>query len=110
MSLGCVATQFSDQPKIAWPRLMPSSALHPECGSRLLQGTDGIIKVGTTRALVQIAAHRCHIADLARGAGEDRLREKRIAPANQRMIGDIRVSNDGADRDVGFSRRDYRLP
>ena len=38
MSEGWVATQCSEAPRMAWFLLRPSSAEHPEPGSRLLHG------------------------------------------------------------------------
>ena len=40
-----------------------------------------IIKIGTSRALQDVAAHRCHVAYLRRCAGQDRTRQDRIAHA-----------------------------
>ena len=67
MSDGCIATHLSDQPKMAWFLFLPSSAPHPEPGSRLLQGIDDFIKIRTAGTLVKVATIGCHIADLYGG-------------------------------------------
>ena len=92
MSDGWVAMQLSEAPRIACIRLKPSMASQPDPGWRLLQLRRVVIEVVAARALHQVAADRGHVADLSGGAEHDRLRQHRIALANQSMIRHGRVA------------------
>ena len=56
-----------------------------------------VIEVVAARSLQQIAAGRCHVAQLLRGAGQDRARQDRIALLDQRVIGEVGVRHEGTD-------------
>ena len=75
MSLGCVAMQASLAPTTACWRLKPPIAAQPLPGWRLLQGMVGVVEIRAARALQQVARRRRLVAQLARGAGEQRARQ-----------------------------------
>ena len=60
-------------------------------------GRRRIVEVVAARALQEIAARRCHVAQLLRGAGHDRAGENRIALLHQRVIGEIGVAHERPD-------------
>src|SRR5258707_15774282 len=55
-------------------------------GFALVAGRRAVIKIEAARPLQQVAAGRGHIAQLLRGAGQDRTRQYWIAPFDQRVI------------------------
>ena len=57
-----------------------------------------VVKVSAARPLQQIAADRCHIADLRRGTREDRARQHRIAPAHGGVLCERSVAHRCADQ------------
>ena len=72
-------------------RLRPPIAAQPLPGSRLLQGDGEVVEIGAARALQEVAAGRGHVAQLRRGAGQQRLGEDGIALCHQRVIGEIGI-------------------
>ena len=67
-------------------------------------GRRDVVEVGAARALQEVAAGRCHIAQLLRGAGHDRAGENRIALLDQRVIGEIGVAHERADAQAAARR------
>ena len=57
----------------------------------------GIVEVVAARALEEIAARRGGIAQLRRGARQDRARKQRISLLHPRVIGDIGVGHESTD-------------
>ena len=51
-------------PRIAWPRLKPSSAAQPLPGSRLLHGDIAVAEVAAADPLAEVAAHGGHVPQL----------------------------------------------
>jgi hypothetical protein len=64
-----------------------------------------IAEVHAAGALQQVARRRCHVAQLRRCAGEQRLREHRIIPLDSRMMSDRRVSRQRAEDQAAPRRR-----
>ncbi len=58
----------------------------------------GIVEIGASRPLEQIAADRRHVADLRRCTGQDRARQHRIALAHQPVLGQRGVADRRADQ------------
>ena len=56
-----------------------------------------VIEIETPRALQQVAARRCHVAQLLRCAGQDRARQQRISFLDQRVIGEVAVRYECTD-------------
>ena len=57
----------------------------------------GVIEIEAARALQEVAARRRHVAQLLRGAGQDRAGEHGIALLDQRMVGEVGVGHERAD-------------
>ena len=89
--------QASLAPRIAWIRLKPPIAEQPEPGFALVAAGGRVVEVGAAGALEQVAADRRLVAQLARRAGEQRLREHRIAGAHPGVGGGVGVRRLGAD-------------
>ena len=66
-------------------------------GLALVARRRGVIKIVAARPLQEIAAGRRHVAQLLRGAGEDRACQQRIALLDQRVIGEIGIRHQRAD-------------
>ena len=97
MSDGCTAMQASLVPRIAFMRLRPSMAEQPVPRLAFVAGRRDVVEIGAARALQEIAAGGRHVAQLLRGAGQQRARQHRIAPLHQRVIGEIGVAHERAD-------------
>ena len=65
--------------------------------SRLLHGCRDVLEVRAAGALQQVAAGGGQVAELPRGAGEQRLGEHREALAHPRIGGEVAVGHGGAD-------------
>ena len=65
-------------------------------------GERGVVKVMAARSLQEVAAHRGHVAQLRRGAGEERLGKQRIARTHERMACRRAVADHGADAQAAF--------
>jgi hypothetical protein len=63
----------------------------------LVAGLGDVLEVGAAGALQQVAGHRGHVAQLARGAGQQRLGEHRVALADGGMDGQVGVAHRAAD-------------
>ena len=77
MSLGCVAMHASLTPTTACCRLKPPIARAAAAGLALVARLVGVVEIRAARALQQIARRGRLVAQLARGAGEQRAREQR---------------------------------
>ena len=66
-------------------------------GLALVAGRRRVVEVGAARALQQVAAGRRHVAQLLRGARQDRARQQRIALLDQRVVGEVGVRHERAD-------------
>ena len=66
-------------------------------GLALVAGHRGVAEVHAPRSLEQVAGSRRHIAKLCRCAGEKGLRQHCIISLHRRMVGEIRISNGGAN-------------
>ena len=75
MSLGWVAMQASLTPTTACWRLKPPMRRAAAAGLAFVAGLVGVVEVGAARALQQVAGGRRLVAQLARGAGEQRARQ-----------------------------------
>ena len=104
MSEGCVAMQASLVPRMALMRLMPDIAEQPLPGCALVAGRHRVVEVKAPRALHEIAAGRCHVAQLLRRAGQDRAREQRIALFDQRVVGEVGVRHQRPDEKAAVRR------
>src|SRR6266478_699156 len=69
-------------------------------GHALVAGLRRVIEVGATRALQQVAAGRGLVAKLGRRAGENSLREQRIAPAHAHVGGSRVISTSCAGASI----------
>jgi hypothetical protein len=70
----------------------------------LIAGRRGVVEIEASRSLQKIAAGRGHIAQLRRGAGQDRASEQRITCRDERMIGEIAIRNERADAQAAACR------
>ena len=66
-------------------------------GLALVAGRSDVVEIRAARSLQQIAARRCHIAQLLRRAGANRARQDGIALLDQRVIGEIAVRHERSD-------------
>ena len=73
-------------------------------GLAFVAGRRGVIEIEAARALQEIAAGRRHVAQLLRGAGQDRAREQRIALLDQRVVGEVGVRHERADAQAAVRR------
>jgi hypothetical protein len=60
-------------------------------------GVAGVVKVITASALQQIPADACHVSQLLGRAGQSSLAQDRVAGADERVVRQIRVADQGAD-------------
>ena len=97
MSDGCVAMQASLVPRIALHAVDAVDGRAAAAGLALVAGRRRVVEVEAARPLQQVAAGRRHVAQLLRGAGQDRARQQRIALLDQRMIGEVGVRHERAD-------------
>ena len=72
-------------------RLKPSMAGAAAAGLALVAGRRGVVEVGAARPLHQVAADRRHVAQLRRGAREDRLATAADSALDLRVVGDVGV-------------------
>ena len=63
-----------------------------------------VVEIGAACALQEIAADGRHVAQLLRGACHDRARKHRIAPLDQRVVGEIGVAHERADAKAAAGR------
>src|SRR3984893_11133186 len=61
-----------------------------------------VVEVMAARTLQEVAARRCHVAELLRGTGHDRAGENRIALFDDRVIGEIGVAYERPDTQTPF--------
>ena len=73
-------------------------------GLALVAGRRGVVEVIAAGALQQVAAGRGHVAQLRRGAGEDRAGQQRIALGDQRVIGEVGIRHQRADAQAAVRR------
>src|SRR5215510_3337933 len=64
-----------------------------------------VVEIEATRPLQKVAPGRGHVAQLRRGAGEDRAAQHGIARLDLRVIGEIAVGNQRADPQAAIGRR-----
>ena len=65
-----------------------------------------VVEVLAPRALQEVPAVGGHVAELSGRASDDRLREKRVVLAYERVVGGVRVPRQGADRDAATRHLD----
>ena len=97
MSDGCVATQASECPRIAWLRWWPAPGRTSRPRLALVARLRHVGEVRAARALQQVAADRRHVPQLAGCAGEHGLREHRVRVAHEQAGGQVGVAHRGAD-------------
>ena len=97
MSDGCAAMQLSLTPSTAFMRLRPRERGAAGAGHTFVAGLGRVVEVGAARALEQIAAGGGLVAKLRRRAGQDRLRQQRIAAAHAHVGGERAVRDQRAD-------------
>ena len=112
MSDGWVAMHAGDAPRIARLRCSPSIGRAAAAGLALVARRGDVLEVAAAGALQQVAADRRHVAQLARRAGEQRLRQHRVALPHQRVGGQVAVAHARADAQpaVGGAARCRRAP
>jgi hypothetical protein len=69
----------------------------------------GVVEIEAACPLQQIAAGRRHVAQLLRGAREDRARQQRIAAFHDRVIGKVGIRHQRADLQTAGRRFLHRL-
>ena len=81
-------------------------------GLALVAGRRRVIEIGAARALQEIAAGGCHVAQLLRRSCKDGTSQQRIALLDQRVPGQVRVRYQSADEQAaagsfldGFQRQ-----
>ena len=109
MSDGCVAMQASLVPRMACCRLMPAYRRAAGVRRALIAGRRGVVEIEAARPLQQVAAGRCHIAQLTGRTRQDRAREQRIARLDNRVIRKVAVRNERTDLQPAFCRLLDRL-
>ncbi len=74
-------------------------------GLALVARLVGVVKIGTARALEQIARGRRLVAELARSPGDERAREEAIVAPDARVRGEVGVAHHRADPQSAVVRR-----
>ena len=97
MSDGWVATQCSEWPRIAWLRCSPSSAGQPEPGRRLLHGFVTSWKYEQRVRWSRLPPTVARLRSWPEAPASTRLREHRVALADERVRGEVGVAHGGAD-------------
>ena len=105
MSLGWVAMQASLAPTTACWRLKPPMRRAAAAGLALVAGLVGVVEVRAARALQQVAGGRRLVAQLARGAGEQRARQHAVVAPHALVGGEIGVAHQRADAQPALRRR-----
>jgi hypothetical protein len=78
----------------------------PAAGRTLVAGRERrVVEVRATGALHEVAADGRHVAQLRRGAGNERLREQRIPLSDEGMIGRVAVAHQCADANAAVGQR-----
>jgi len=75
----------------------PGDRRTPAARRAFVAAVQRVVKVRAARALKQIAADRCLVAELARGAGEQRFGEHPVAAADAHIGGSVGIRGLGAD-------------
>ena len=65
----------------------------------------GVVEVVAARTLQQVAAGACHVAQLRRCTGQDRLRQQWVTLADERVPRQVRVADQRADQYPARFRR-----
>ena len=104
MSDGCVAMQASLVPEDRVHAVDALDRRAAAAGLALVAGRRGVVEIVAARPLQQVAAGRCHVAQLLRGARQDRAGEQRIALLDQRMVGEIGIRHERADAQAAVRR------
>ena len=95
---GVPATQASDQLKMAWWRLSPCSAEHPEPGSTFVAWQPIVItEIGAAGALQDVARNRGHVAQLAGCRKQQGLRNDRKALPHTQIGSHVAHPGQGAN-------------
>jgi hypothetical protein len=82
---------------MAWLWLMPPIAAQTGARPALVAGCVERAEIRTAHTLQEIAADRGHVAQLRRGAFEQRLDEQRLCSGDGRIGGDLRHAGERAD-------------
>ena len=104
MSLGCVATQCSEWPRIAWLRCSPSSAGQPEPGRRLLQGFVTSWKYEQRVRWSRLPPTVARLRSWPEAPASSASLRTRVALADQRVRGEVGVADGGADAQLAVLR------
>ena len=72
-------------------------AEQPESGLAFVASRRNVVEVGAARTLQEVSAHRRHVAQLPRRAGEQRAGQHRIAPLHHWVIGKIGIAHECPD-------------
>ena len=94
---GWTAMQDGLQPSTACRRFSPCRASQPEPGSRRLQALEGSWKYAQRVCLQQVAADGRGIAQLRRGARQQRFGDGGIGPREVRVVREIGIAHQRAD-------------
>ena len=105
MSLGWVAMQASLTPTTAMLAAEAADRRAAAAGLAFVARLVGVVEIGAARALEQVARGRRLVAQLARGAGEQRAREHAIVAPHARVGGEIGVAHQRADAQAALGRR-----
>ena len=90
MSDGCTAMQALARAEDRVHAVEAADRRAARARLAFVAGRRDVVEVGAARALQEVAADRRHVAQLLRGAGQQRARQHRIALLDQRVIGQDR--------------------
>ena len=110
ISLGCVAMQASLTPMTACCRVKSADRSAAAAGLAFVARLVGVVEIGTSRALEQVAGGCRLIAQLAGGARKQRAREQAIVAPHARIGGKIGVAHQRADAQPAFGCRSRSCP
>ena len=90
---GWVAMQASLQPSTACSAVLAVARVAARARLAPVAGAGGVVEIGAARALHQVAADGRGIAQLRRGAGQQRLGDRRIGRGESRVVGEIGIAH-----------------
>ena len=102
---GWVAMQASLAPITASWRLNAADGAAAAARLALVAGLVGVVEVGAARALQQVAGGGGLVAQLARGAGQQRARQHAVVAPHALVGGQVGVAHQRADAQAALRRR-----
>ena len=94
---GWVAMQASLQPRMAWVAVLAAAGVAAGAGVAPVAGAGGVLEIGAAGALHQVAADGRGVAQLRRGARQQRLGDQREGGCEGAVVGEVGVADQRAD-------------